>query len=281
MANFCGKCGTPAHPDSDFCPVCGNKYENGFGEQYISETESASVLQPQTQTKSGMSKSKKLGLIFGIIGGIIVTIVIIVILIVNWFDSNPNINPYEDLMNIDEYDINYDRSSNKNCLYENNLSPDYDVYENIADDFYESMFVNSNVQNIVEMMPEKYFDYVMDRANMDKARYTQVLQDTLNEQLSYIDDKFGYDSYVTWGISNVRIIEGEEKEKNIEIYESYYGFDNISEIRVIETTATLNYTSDSGEKTVDDPIDIVILNIGRIWYYDPTEIDDIVRNITK
>lgn len=144
-------------------------------------------------------------------------------------------------------------------------------YRETVDQFFEATFT-ADVNAIVKLIPDAVIENAMEENGYDRDEMSEFLQegaDTLQEQINRLASYLGEDWEVSHDILGAEDITGEEFE---EIKTAYDDMDaEVSSAKSVDVKMTVK----SGETENSVQLNIPVIKVGRSWYLDIMNLEDI------
>ncbi len=137
-------------------------------------------------------------------------------------------------------------------------------YKKTVDEFIDAQF-KADAEAALDLIPEKLVDYILEDEGYSRAELDDFIEEgneTLEDQLEYLDEFFGDDWNVSYEIKNVEDVKGERLD---ELREDYKEFGvKISDAKEIEVEIIIE--CEDGDET--NSLDVSVIKVGRSWYID-------------
>ena len=139
-------------------------------------------------------------------------------------------------------------------------------YKATIDQYFNAQF-NADAEAIIELFPEKTYDYILEEAGYDDDEFdkliedgNEILQDMLNDLKKYV----GKDYEISYSISSIKNITGRKFDK---LKDDYKDMDiKISAAKTIELYIAVQY--DREIPATGKTISVPVIKIGHSWYLD-------------
>ena len=142
-------------------------------------------------------------------------------------------------------------------------------YKKTVDEFIDAQF-KADAEAALDLIPEKLVDYILEDEGYSRAELDDFIEEgneTLEDQLEYLDEFLGDDWKVSYEIKNVEDVEGERLD---ELREDYKEFGvKVSDAKDIEVEIIIE--CEDGDET--NSLDVSVIKVGRSWYLDVESMD--------
>lgn len=144
-------------------------------------------------------------------------------------------------------------------------------YKSTVTKFLDATF-KADAKTILSLMPDDMVDYMLDDIGYDRADMNDVLDELseeLQDQIDYITRYFGDDWTVSYEILSAENISAKELRELKSDYEEYDVA--VSAAKNVEVTVTVK----AADMETSNTIKIPVVKVGRAWYLDVENLDNI------
>ena len=134
-------------------------------------------------------------------------------------------------------------------------------YKKTIDTFVTSQFA-VDAQSIVELLPEKVVDKALEETGYSKTELVDEANDSLKKQVDYIDQYLGDDWKLSYKMTNVEDVTGDDLNDLKSNYEDINV--KVSAAKTVEVEFTLK----GDETEVSNSLEISVIKVDRSWYLD-------------
>ena len=134
-------------------------------------------------------------------------------------------------------------------------------YKKTIDTFVTSQFA-VDAQSIVELLPEKVLDKELEETGYSKTELVEETNDSLKKQVDYIDQYLGDDWKLSYKMTNVEDVTGDDLNDLKSNYEDINV--KVSAAKTVEVEFTLK----GDETEVSNSLEISVIKVDRSWYLD-------------
>ena len=134
-------------------------------------------------------------------------------------------------------------------------------YKKTIDTFVTSQFA-VDAQSIVELLPEKVLDKELEETGYSKTELVDEANDSLKKQVDYIDQYLGDDWKLSYKMTNVEDVTGDDLNDLKSNYEDINV--KVSAAKTVEVEFTLK----GDETEVSNSLEISVIKVDRSWYLD-------------
>ena len=134
-------------------------------------------------------------------------------------------------------------------------------YKKTIDTFVTSQFA-VDAQSIVELLPEKVLDKELEETGYSKTELVEETNDSLKKQVDYIDQYLGDDWKLSYKMTNVEDVTGDDLNDLKSNYEDINV--KVSAAKPVEVEFTLK----GDETEVSNSLEISVIKVDRSWYLD-------------
>ena len=134
-------------------------------------------------------------------------------------------------------------------------------YKKTIDTFVTSQFA-VDAQSIVELLPEKVLDKELEETGYSKTELVEETNDSLKKQVDYIDQYLGDDWKLSYKMTNVEDVTGDD----LNVLKSNYEDINVkvSAAKTVEVEFTLK----GDETEISNSLEVSVIKVDRSWYLD-------------
>ena len=134
-------------------------------------------------------------------------------------------------------------------------------YKKTIDTFVTSQFA-VDAQSIVELLPEKVLDKELEETGYSKTELVEETNDSLKKQVDYIDQYLGDDWKLSYKMTNVEDVTGDD----LNDFKSNYEDINVkvSAAKTVEVEFTLK----GDETEISNSLEVSVIKVDRSWYLD-------------
>lgn len=134
-------------------------------------------------------------------------------------------------------------------------------YKKTIDTFVTSQFA-VDAQSIVELLPEKVLDKELEETGYSKTELVEETNDSLKKQVDYIDQYLGDDWKLSYKMTNVEDVTGDDLNDLKSNYEDINV--KVSAAKTVEVEFTLK-----GDVTeISNSLEVSVIKVDRSWYLD-------------
>lgn len=134
-------------------------------------------------------------------------------------------------------------------------------YKKTIDTFVTSQFA-VDAQSIVELLPEKVLDKELEEAGYSKTELVEETNDSLKKQVDYIDQYLGDDWKLSYKMTNVEDVTGDDLNDLKSNYEDINV--KVSAAKTVEVEFTLK----GDETEISNSLEVSVIKVDRSWYLD-------------
>ena len=134
-------------------------------------------------------------------------------------------------------------------------------YKKTIDTFVTSQFA-VDAQSIVELLPEKVLDKELEETGYSKTELVQETNDSLKKQVDYIDQYLGDDWKLSYKMTNVEDVTGDDLNDLKSNYEDINV--KVSAAKTVEVEFTLK----GDETEISNSLEVSVIKVDRSWYLD-------------
>ena len=134
-------------------------------------------------------------------------------------------------------------------------------YKKTIDTFVTSQFA-VDAQSIVELLPEKVFDKELEETGYSKTELVEETNDSLKKQVDYIDQYLGDDWKLSYKMTNVEDVTGDDLNDLKSNYEDINV--KVSAAKTVEVEFTLK----GDETEISNSLEVSVIKVDRSWYLD-------------
>lgn len=134
-------------------------------------------------------------------------------------------------------------------------------YKKTIDTFVTSQFA-VDAQSIVELLPEKVLDKELEETGYSKTELVEETNDSLNKQVDYIDQYLGDDWKLSYKMTNVEDVTGDDLNDLKSNYEDINV--KVSAAKTVEVEFTLK----GDETEISNSLEVSVIKVDRSWYLD-------------
>ena len=134
-------------------------------------------------------------------------------------------------------------------------------YEKTIDTFVTSQFA-VDAQSIVELLPEKVLDKELEETGYSKTELVEETNDSLKKQVDYIDQYLGDDWKLSYKMTNVEDVTGDDLNDLKSNYEDINV--KVSAAKTVEVEFTLK----GDETEISNSLEVSVIKVDRSWYLD-------------
>ena len=134
-------------------------------------------------------------------------------------------------------------------------------YKKTIDTFVTSQFA-VDAQSIVELLPEKVLDKELEETGYSKTELVEETNDSLKKQVEYIDQYLGDDWKLSYKMTNVEDVTGDDLNDLKSNYEDINV--KVSAAKTVEVEFTLK----GDETEISNSLEVSVIKVDRSWYLD-------------
>lgn len=134
-------------------------------------------------------------------------------------------------------------------------------YKKTIDTFVTSQFA-VDAQSIVELLPEKVLDKELEETGYSKTELVEETNDSLKKQVDYIDQYLGDDWKLSYKMTNVEDVTGDDLDDLKSNYEDINV--KVSAAKTVEVEFTLK----GDETEISNSLEVYVIKVDRSWYLD-------------
>ena len=134
-------------------------------------------------------------------------------------------------------------------------------YKKTIDTFVTSQFA-VDAQSIVELLPEKVLDKELEETGYSKTELVEETNDSLKKQVDYIDQYLGDDWKLSYKMTNVEDVTGDDLNDLKSTYEDINV--KVSAAKTVEVEFTLK----GDETEISNSLEVSVIKVDRSWYLD-------------
>lgn len=134
-------------------------------------------------------------------------------------------------------------------------------YKKTIDTFVTSQFA-VDAQSIVELLPEKVLDKELEETGYSKTELVEETNDSLKKQVDYIDQYLGDDWKLSYKMTNVEDVTGDDLNDLKSNYEDINV--KVSAAKTVEVEFTLK----GDETEISNSLEVPVIKVDRSWYLD-------------
>lgn len=134
-------------------------------------------------------------------------------------------------------------------------------YKKTIDTFVTSQFA-VDAQSIVELFPEKVLDKGLEETGYSKTELVEETNDSLKKQVDYIDQYLGDDWKLSYKMTNVEDVTGDDLNDLKSNYEDINV--KVSAAKTVEVEFTLK----GDETEISNSLEVSVIKVDRSWYLD-------------
>ena len=134
-------------------------------------------------------------------------------------------------------------------------------YKKTIDTFVTSQFA-VDAQSIVELLPEKVSDKELEETGYSKTELVEETNDSLKKQVDYIDQYLGDDWKLSYKMTNVEDVTGDDLNDLKSNYEDINV--KVSAAKTVEVEFTLK----GDETEISNSLEVSVIKVDRSWYLD-------------
>ena len=134
-------------------------------------------------------------------------------------------------------------------------------YKKTIDKFVTSQFA-VDAQSIVELLPEKVLDKELEETGYSKTELVEETNDSLKKQVDYIDQYLGDDWKLSYKMTNVEDVTGDDLNDLKSNYEDINV--KVSAAKTVEVEFTLK----GDETEISNSLEVSVIKVDRSWYLD-------------
>lgn len=134
-------------------------------------------------------------------------------------------------------------------------------YKKTIDTFVTSQFA-VDAQSIVELLLEKVLDKELEETGYSKTELVEETNDSLKKQVDYIDQYLGDDWKLSYKMTNVEDVTGDDLNDLKSNYEDINV--KVSAAKTVEVEFTLK----GDETEISNSLEVSVIKVDRSWYLD-------------
>ena len=134
-------------------------------------------------------------------------------------------------------------------------------YKKTIDTFVTSQFA-VDAQSIVELLPETVLDKELEETGYSKTELVEETNDSLKKQVDYIDQYLGDDWKLSYKMTNVEDVTGDDLNDLKSNYEDINV--KVSAAKTVEVEFTLK----GDETEISNSLEVSVIKVDRSWYLD-------------
>lgn len=134
-------------------------------------------------------------------------------------------------------------------------------YKKTIDTFVTSQFA-VDAQSIVELLPEKVLDKELEETGYSKTELVEETNDSLKKQVDYIDQYLGDDWKLSYKMTNVEDVTGDDLNDLKSNYEDINV--KVSAAKTVEVEFTLK----GDETEISNSLEVSVIKVDCSWYLD-------------
>lgn len=134
-------------------------------------------------------------------------------------------------------------------------------YKKTIDTFVTSQFA-VDAQSIVELLPEKVLDKELEETGYSKTELVEETNDSLKKQVDYIDQYLGDDWKLSYKMTNVEDVTGDDLNDLKSNYEDINV--KVSAAKTVEVEFTLK----GDETEISNSLEVSVIKVDRSWHLD-------------
>ena len=134
-------------------------------------------------------------------------------------------------------------------------------YKKTIDTFVTSQFA-VDAQSIVELLQEKVLDKELEETGYSKTELVEETNDSLKKQVDYIDQYLGDDWKLSYKMTNVEDVTGDDLNDLKSNYEDINV--KVSAAKTVEVEFTLK----GDETEISNSLEVSVIKVDRSWYLD-------------
>ena len=134
-------------------------------------------------------------------------------------------------------------------------------YKKTIDTFVTSQFA-VDAQSIVELLPEKVLDKELEETGYSKTELVEETNDSLKKQVDYIDQYLGDDWKLSYKMTNVEDVTGDDLNDLKSNYEDINV--KVSAAKTVEVEFTLK----GDETEISNSLEVSVIKVDLSWYLD-------------
>lgn len=134
-------------------------------------------------------------------------------------------------------------------------------YKKTIDTFVTSQFA-VDAQSIVELLPEKVLDKELEETGYSKTELVEETNNSLKKQVDYIDQYLGDDWKLSYKMTNVEDVTGDDLNDLKSNYEDINV--KVSAAKTVEVEFTLK----GDETEISNSLEVSVIKVDRSWYLD-------------
>ena len=119
-----------------------------------------------------------------------------------------------------------------------------------------------DAQSIVELLPEKVLDKELEETGYSKTELVEETNDSLKKQVDYIDQYLGDDWKLSYKMTNVEDVTGDDLNDLKSNYEDINV--KVSAAKTVEVEFTLK----GDETEISNSLEVSVIKVDRSWYLD-------------
>lgn len=134
-------------------------------------------------------------------------------------------------------------------------------YKKTIDTFVTSQFA-VDAQSVVELLPEKVLDKELEETGYSKTELVEETNDSLKKQVDYIDQYLGDDWKLSYKMTNVEDVTGDDLDDLKSNYEDINV--KVSAAKTVE----IEFTLKGDETEISNSLEVSVIKVDRSWYLD-------------
>ena len=134
-------------------------------------------------------------------------------------------------------------------------------YKKTIDTFVTSQFA-VDAQSIVELLPEKVLDKELEETGYSKTELVEETNDSLKKQVDYIDQYLGDDWKLSYKMTNVEDVTGDD------LNDLKSNYEDINVKVSAAKTEEVEFTLKGDETEISNSLEVSVIKVDRSWYLD-------------
>ena len=134
-------------------------------------------------------------------------------------------------------------------------------YKKTIDTFVTSQFA-VDAQSIVELLPEKVLDKELEETGYSKTELVEETNDSLKKQVDYIDQYLGDDWKLSYKMTNVEDVTGDD------LNDLKSNYEDINEKVSAAKTVEVEFTLKGDDTEISNSLEVSVIKVDRSWYLD-------------
>lgn len=134
-------------------------------------------------------------------------------------------------------------------------------YKKTIDTFVTSQFA-VDAQSIVELLPEKVLDKELEETGYSKTELVEETNDSLKKQVDYIDQYLGDDWKLSYKMTNVEDVTGDD------LNDLKSNYEDINVKVSVAKTVEVEFTLKGDETEISNSLEVSVIKVDRSWYLD-------------